>query len=186
MAAAYGTDEWEDAYQKILQRRLREAKKPYVQGTPEWIDAYEKMVQGDAEYREAAAGWEGTVALHTVADPSIGMERDSYILMDLWHGECRSIRPVPPEVGEAADYVITGSYWTWKQSGQGELDTNKAVMQGKLRLRGDLGTIVRYNKASSRLTELSGQLGGRFLDELDPEEAEEIRMLTEEMMTALM
>jgi putative sterol carrier protein len=186
MALEYGTDEWETAYQEILQRRLQEAKKPYVQGTPEWIDAYEKAVQGDEEYREAAAGWEGTVALHTVADPAIGMERDSYILMDLWHGDCRSIRPVPPEAGEAADYVITGSYWTWKQSGKGELDTNKAVMQGKLKLRGDLGTIVRYNKASSRLTELSGQLGGRFLDELDPEEAEKIRTLSEEIYTRLM
>ncbi len=186
MSPAYGSDEWESIYQEILQRRRQEAKKPFVQGTPEWVDEYEKMVQGDAEYREAAAGWEGTVVLHTLADPTLGIERDSYILMDLWHGECRSIRPVPAEVGEAADYVISGSYWTWKQSGKGELDTNKAVMQGKLKLKGDLGTIVRYNKASSRLTELSGQLGGRFLDELDPQEAEEIRMLTEEMVTRLM
>ena len=186
MSPEYGSDEWESIYQEILQKRLQGAKKPYVQGTPEWVDAYEKMLQGDAEYKEAAAGWEGTVVLHSLADPDLGIERDSYILMDLWHGECRSIRPVPPEVGEAADYVITGSYWTWKQSGKGELDTNKAVMQGKLKLKGDLGSIVRYNKASSRLTELSGQLGGRFLDELDPEEAEEIRMLTEEMVTRLM
>jgi putative sterol carrier protein len=186
MSPEYGTDEWEAAYQEILQRRLQEEEEPYVQGSPEWIYTFEKMVQGDAEYKEAAAEWEGTVVLHTTADPSIGMANDSYLLLDLWHGECRSIRPVPPEVGEAADFVITGSYWTWKQSGKGELDTNKAVMQGKLKLKGDLGTIVRYNKASSRLTELSAQLGGRYLDELSPEEAEEFRLLTEEMVARLM
>jgi putative sterol carrier protein len=185
LSPVYGSAEWEGIYQEILQRRLKEEKEPYVQGSPEWVDAYEKLVQGDAEYTEAAAGWEGTVVLHTLADPSIGIEQDSYILMDLWHGECRSIRPVPPEVGEAADFVITGSYWTWKQSGKGELDTNKAVMQGKLKLKGDLGTIVRYNKASSRLTELSAQLGGRYLDELEPEEAEQMKRLTEEMTTRL-
>jgi putative sterol carrier protein len=185
MALIYGSDAWEAAYQEILQRRLREKSPPYVQGTPEWIDAYEKLVQGDAAYREAGAGWEGSVVLHTMADPSIGIENESYLLMDLWHGECRSIRPVPPEVGEAADFVLSGSYWTWKATSKGELDTNKAVMQGKIKLKGDLTKIVRYNQASTRLTELSSQLGGRWFDELSAEEQEEIRLLGEEMLAAL-
>jgi putative sterol carrier protein len=186
MAIAYGSDEWEAAYQEILQRRLKESSPPFIQGTPEWIDAYEKLVQGDDAYREAAAGWEGTVVLHNIADPSIGIEQDSYILMDLWHGECRSIRPVPPEVGEAADYVLSASYWTWKATSSGELDTNKAVMQGKIKLKGDLSKIVRYNQASSRLSELSAQLGGRWFDELKPEEQEEVRLLGEEMAERFM
>jgi len=186
MALTYGTEEWEAAYQEILQRRLREQSPPYIQGAPEWIDTYEKAVQGDAAYKEAAAGWEGTVVLHSLADPGLGIEYESYILMDLWHGDCRSIRPVPPEVGEAADYVLTGSYWTWKGTNTGELDTNKAVMQGKIKLKGDLSNIVRYNAAASRLTELSGQVGGRWFDELSPEEQEEMRLLSEEMIDRLM
>ncbi|RJP35284.1 MAG: hypothetical protein C4536_01105 [Actinobacteria bacterium] len=185
MAPAFGTDEWEAAYQEVLQRRLKEKSPPFVQGTPEWIAAYEKLVQGDAVYREAAAEWEGTVVLHSVAEPGLGIERDSYILMDLWHGECRSIRPVPPEVGEAADYVLTASYWTWKGTSCGELDTNKAVMQGKIKLKGDLSKIVRYNQASSRLGELSSQLGGRWFDELNPEEQEEVKLLGEELVEKL-
>lgn len=186
MAPSYGSDEWEDTYQEILQRRLREKTPPFIQGTPEWIDAYEKLLQGDATYKEVAAGWEGTVVLHNIAEPSIGIERDSYILMDLWHGECRSIRPVPPQVGEAADYVLSASYSTWKATSSGELDTNKAVMQGKVRLKGDLSKIVRYNQAASRLGELSSQLGGRWFDELDPEEKEEVRLLGDEMAQKLM
>jgi len=186
MALTYGTEEWEAAYQEILQRRLREQSPPYIQGSPEWIDTYEKLVQGDATYKEAAAGWEGTVVLHSLADRDLGIEDDSYILMDLWHGDCRSIRPVTPEVGEAADYVLTASYWTWKGSNTGELDTNKAVMQGKIKLKGDLGNIVRYNQAASRLTELSAQVGGRWFDELSQEEQEEMRLLTEEMIDRLM
>ena len=186
MAPSYGSDEWEDTYQGILQRRLREKSPPFIQGTPEWIDAYEKLLQGDTTYKEVAAGWEGTVVLHNIADPSIGIERDSYILMDLWHGECRSIRPVPPQVGEAADYVLSASYWSWKATSSGELDTNKAVMQGKIRLKGDLSKIVRYNQAASRLGELSSQLGGRWFDELDPEEKKEMRLLGDEMAEKLM
>ena len=186
MTLEFGSSEWEEAYQEILQRRLEGTQPPYIQGSPEWVDAYEKLVQGDAAYSEAAAGWEGTVVLHTLADPSIGIERDAYILMDLWHGECRGIRPVPPEVGEAADFVLSGSYWTWKATGTGELDSNKAVMQGKMKLKGDLAKIVRYNQAATRLSELSAQLGGRWFDELSPEEQEEMRLLTEELVARLM
>lgn len=184
MALTYGSDEWEEAYQKILQRRLAENEEPYIQGTLEWVDKYEKLIQGDEAYREAARGWEGTVVLHTLAQPEAGIEEDSYMLMDLWHGECRKIRIVPPEVGEAADYVISGGFDVWKRISKGELDTNKAVMQGKLKLKGDLSTIVRYNQASARLTELSSGIDDRFADEVGPEEREELKQFGEEFKRA--
>lgn len=59
MAPVYGSDEWEEAYQEILRRRLQVATRPYVIGTPEWVDDYEKAVQQDEKYREVAAKWEG-------------------------------------------------------------------------------------------------------------------------------
>lgn len=181
-----GSDEWEEAYQEILRERLEQPSEPYIMGTPEWVDSYEKLIQSDETYKEVARGWEGTVALHSLAQPDIGIERDGYVLMDLWHGECRKIRIVPPEVGEAADYVITASYWTWKKARTGELDTNKALMQGKMKLKGDLGKLVRYSQAVTRLGDLSRQLEGRFVDELDPAEKEEMRKFGEEMRAKLM
>jgi hypothetical protein len=39
------------------------------------------------------------------------------------------------------------------------------MMQGKLRLKGDLPTIVRYVKASQELVECSTRIETRFLDE---------------------
>jgi putative sterol carrier protein len=185
MGLVYGTDEWEKVYQDILQRRLKEKTPPFVQGSPEWVDSYEKLIRGDEEYRNAAAGWEGTVVLHTVAEPYIGIENDGYMLMDLWHGECRSIRLVPPQVGQAADFILTGSYWTWKGAGSGQLDTSKAVMQGKIKLKGELPKIVRYNHATKRLTELSVQLGGRWFDELSADEQEDMKALGEEILARL-
>jgi putative sterol carrier protein len=186
MALVYGSDEWEDAYREILQKRLQKATKPYVIGTLEWVDAYEKAVQADEIYKDVAADWEGTVVLHTMAEPSAGAERDIYILMDLWHGDCRKMRVVPPEVGESADYVIAGSPTTWRKMGAGELDTNKAVMQGKLKLKGNLGNLVRYSKASERLGKISAQLKGRSPDRLDPEEAKELSKLEEEFVERLL
>ncbi len=126
------------------------------------------------------------MVLHTMAEPNAGAKRDIYIYMDLWHGDCRSMRIVPPEVGEAADYVIAGSPTTWKRMGAGELDANKAVMQGKLRLKGDLANLVRYSKASARLGRVSAKLKGRSPDKLDPEEAEKLRVLEEEFVERLL
>jgi putative sterol carrier protein len=186
MALVYGSVEWEEAYQEILCKRKEIATRPFVIGTPEWVDAYEKAIQEDETYKEVAADWEGTVVLHTMAEPNAGAKRDIYIFMDLWHGDCRSMRIVPPEVGEAADDVIAGSPTTWKRMGAGELDTNKAVMQGTLRLKGDLGNLVRSSRASARLGKVSAKLKGRSPDKLDKEEAEKLRVLEDEFVERLL
>lgn len=175
MALKYGTEEWEKEYRAEVARTMEEEPPPYVYFTPEWAELFERAIRADAEYREAAKDWEGTVCLHVEARPEYGMDTDIYLLMDLWHGECRSVRLVPPEVGRKADYVITGSADCWIQVGKKQLDTVKGLMQGKFRLKGHLPTIVRYAKASVRLTEISAEVGGRFPDELTPEEIEGLR-----------
>jgi putative sterol carrier protein len=186
MAPPYGTDEWEAIYREILQKRKRIASKPYIAGTPEWADAYQQVVQEDEEYKRLARGWEGTVVLHTIAEPEAGIDHDVYILLDLWHGECRKVRLVPAEAGEAADYVISGSYSTWKLVGNGSLRTDKALMQGKLKLKGDLATLTRYRMAAERLGKLSAHLNGRSLEDLLPEEARELQALYREFLDRLM
>ncbi len=58
---------------------------------------------------------------------------------------------------------------------QGQLDTTKALMQGKIKLKGELTTIVRYSKAATRLAELVGMVDTIFLDEMTPEELESFK-----------
>ncbi|MBC7248035.1 MAG: SCP2 sterol-binding domain-containing protein [Actinobacteria bacterium] len=177
MALTYGTDEWEQAYQELVKERQAASSPPYIMGTPEWVDQYEKAVQNDAAYKEAAKDWEGSVVIKVLAKPEVGLDKDLYIFMDLWHGDCRSMRIVPPEAGEAGDFVITGEYERWKSVIKKELDTVKGMMQGKLKLKGDLPTIVRAVKAATRLVELSAETNPRFPDELSAEEVESLREL---------
>jgi putative sterol carrier protein len=181
MALAYGTEEYEKAYREELEKRLASEEQPYLYFSPEWVHLYEGAVQGDQQYKEAAKDWEGSVALHVEKAPQYGIDVDIYLLMDLWHGDCRSMRIVPPEAGEAADYVITGSMDQWCKVGRRELDVVKGMMQGKLRLKGDLPTIVRAVKASMRLVELSGEVGGRYPDELTPDQVEHTRSWINEL-----
>ncbi len=62
-----------------------------------------------------------------------------------------------------------------------EPDVVKAIMQGKLKLRGDLPTIVRNVKAATRLVDLAGKVEGRFPDEMSPEERETFRKWVNDM-----
>lgn len=82
------------------------------------------------------------------------------------------MRLVPRSVGEAGDYVLTADYHRWKQVMTGELDATKGMIQGKIKLKGNLPTIVRYAKAATRLTELVAMVDTVFLDEMSPEEVE--------------
>ncbi len=179
MAYAYGTDEWVNAYDEWAKGRLDAATPPYIMGTPEWVLTYQNLVQGDDEYKEAAKTWEGSVVIHFLPEPAAGMDDDVYVFMDLWHGDCRFMRIVPTEVGEAADFVITGEYSRWRSVMAKELDTIKGMMQGKLKLKGDLPTIVRAVKASARLVDLSASIDCIFPDEV-PEAADVVRKLLAE------
>jgi putative sterol carrier protein len=132
----------------------------------EWLDAYAKRINGSAEYREAAAGWEGDISYVFEAEPEHGVPEEIWAWLDLWHGECRESRyAVPPEEGEKAKFIIRAPYSRWKEVINKELDPVKGMMQGKLKLKGDLPTIVRYVKAANELVNLAGTVPTEFVDE---------------------
>jgi putative sterol carrier protein len=47
-----------------------------------------------------------------------------------------------------------------------ELDPVKGMMQGKIKVKGDLPTIVRYVKASNVLVDLTSTVDTQFIDEV--------------------
>ena len=134
--------------------------------TEEWFAEFVREVNGSAEYREAAAGWEGDVSLVFEAEPDKGVPHDIWGWLDLWHGECRRGAFVPAEEGEKARFVVRAPYSRWKQIIRGELDPIKGMMQGKLKLKGDLPTILRYVRASNQLVSLAEAVPTEFVDEL--------------------
>ncbi len=175
MSLSYGTDEWEKEYQKLAEERLASQPKPYIMGTPEWVATFEKKIKADDKYKKLAKKWEGSVVIHILAKPDLGLEEDLYLYLDLWHGDCRFVRLVPREVGVKGNYVLTGEFERWKSVMKGDLDPIKGLMQGKIKLKGSLTTMVRYVKAASRLVSIATEIDTKFPDELDAEELEEFK-----------
>jgi putative sterol carrier protein len=134
--------------------------------TDAWFQALVERIGSSAAYRDAAAGWEGDIAFLIEAEPDRGLPEEVWGLLDLWHGECRSGGVVSAERGRAAAYVIRAPYSRWKEVVTGELDPIKGMMQGKLKVQGDLPTIVREVRSASELVELTQQIPTEFPDEV--------------------
>src|ERR1039457_5722179 len=107
--------------------------------SPEWAEAFKAEINKSSVYKQAAAGWEGTVGL--------------------------GVRVGTREDAQQAKFVITGAYSRWKQVAQKELDATKGIMLGRLKLKGDFPTIVRYTKASQELTNCTTRVPVRWPDE---------------------
>lgn len=132
----------------------------------EWVALFVDAINASAAYRDAGATWEGDIAFVFEAEPDRGVPEDVVAWLDLWHGECRAGRIVTATEADAARYVIRAAYSRWKDVLNGDLDPVKGMMQGKLKLRGDLPTIVRYVRAANELVSITGTIPTEFPDEV--------------------
>ena len=130
----------------------------------EWLAVYRDLINGSQEYREAAEDWEGDVAFYLEAEPDRGVPGDLVAWLDLWHGECRGARMITADEGDRAAYGIRAPYSRWREVLEGRLEPVKAMVQGKLKLRGDLAEIVRHVRAASELVHLTTLVPTDFLD----------------------
>ncbi|MBI3648207.1 MAG: SCP2 sterol-binding domain-containing protein [Actinobacteria bacterium] len=131
--------------------------------TDPWFKELAARVNASSEYRDAAADWEGDIAFAVEAEPDKGVPEDVWGYLDLWHGECRGGGVV--DAGTGARYVIRAPYSRWKEVLRGDLDPVKGMMQGKLKVQGDLATIVRYVRAANELVNLTTTVETEFPDE---------------------
>jgi len=130
----------------------------------EWLALYRELINGSQEYRDSSQDWEGDIAFVMQAEPDRGVPEDLIAWLDLWHGECRGARMITPEEGERAAYGIRAPYSRWREVLEGRLEPVKAMVQGKLKLRGDLAEIVRHVRAAKELVHLTTLVPTDFLD----------------------
>ncbi len=131
----------------------------------EWLQVYAERINASSEYRVAAADWEGDISFVFEAEPDKRVPQDLWARLDLWHGVCSRARMVTPIEGSDAPYIIRAPYTRWKDVLAGDLDPVKGMMQGKLKLQGDLPTIIRYVRAANELVNLTMTVPTEYLDD---------------------
>lgn len=129
----------------------------------EWLSRYRVLINGSEGYRRAAETWEGDIAFFMEAEPDRGVPDDLVAWLDLWHGECRGARMITAGEADAAAYGIRAPYSRWREVVLGDLEPVKAMVQGKLKLRGDLAEIVRHVRAAQELVHLTTMVPTEFV-----------------------
>jgi putative sterol carrier protein len=131
----------------------------------EWVQEFKKQINASDAYKQSGAKWEGPLILLIHANPAIGIPEDYSMWLDLYHGECLDAKPIPSPEGTTAKFVIKAEYERWKQVLKGELDPLKGMIQGKIQVKGDLFTLLKYTKAAKDLIDCTAKIATRFLDE---------------------
>jgi putative sterol carrier protein len=132
-----------------------------------WLKEYVDKINDSKEFEQAGATWEGDICFVFQAQPDIGLADDLWVWMDLWHGTCRDSKyEVSPQEGEKARFVIRAPYARWKQVIAQDLDPIKGMMSGKLKLKGDILTMIRQVKAAKALVNVAGTVDTEFLDQV--------------------
>jgi putative sterol carrier protein len=132
--------------------------------TDPWFQELIVRINGSRAYADAAADWEGDITFHVEAEPDKGLAEDVFGYLDLWHGACRGGGVVERERGGTSRYIIRAPYSRWKEVVRGDLDPVRGMMQGKLKVQGDLPTIVRYVNAANVLVQLTEEVETVFPD----------------------
>jgi putative sterol carrier protein len=137
----------------------------YKAMTQEWLDAWKEKIATSAEYKEIAKNWEGSVSMIVNPDPEKGIPEPIYLFTDFWHGDVLEIALCDKAKAESARFVMSGDYARWKQVAKKEVDSTKALMQGKLKLKGDLTYIVRNIKTVNKVIDLLCEMEAIWPDE---------------------
>ena len=137
----------------------------YLFLSEQWVGKFKEAVQNSAAYKKAAKNWEGDITLVILPDEKAGIYEQININMDLWHGECREMKLISTEDTSQSKYIITAGYDRWKQVAREEIEPIKGMMQGKLKLKGNLAQMVRYVRAAKELVACTTRVPTCFPDE---------------------
>ena len=135
-----------------------------------WTHAYRDAVNANEGYRRHGKPWTfGAVAFVVKADPSIGLESDVGMVLDVHEGECRGTEylsgdGVVEAASASAPFVVVGEYGRWRDCLEGRLDPIKSMMEGKLKLtKGHLPTMLRFVESSRQLVISAQAVDTEFL-----------------------
>jgi putative sterol carrier protein len=122
-----------------------------------WMENYCEKLSGSSEYNSAAINWEGDFVF-------VVKEENSrlFYYMDLWHGKCKRAVQLADENEAKAEFILTADYDTWKKLCQGESDITKALVYGKIKVKGSLPKLLKNMKGGKVMISVMRDVPTKF------------------------
>lgn len=109
--------------------------------TPEWVTSFFDKLNSDEQYAKTAHNWEGDLIF--LIEPGDGLENETIIYLDLWHGKCREAYIVATGEEKEAAFVLQAAYGNFTRVLTGKLDPMQAMMTRKLKVKGSMAYMMR-------------------------------------------
>ncbi len=122
----------------------------------EWAAALYAALNANAEYAEAARQWEGDILLRVTAASAGGVAPGVHL--ELEHGACRGATFEPDSSAVSSEFVFEGSAENWGKLIRREVDPVGAIMNGTIRVKGNLAKLMRFTRAAKILVETAGAI----------------------------
>jgi len=108
----------------------------------EWLGGLEEKLNTDEKYAQVAKKWEGDLIF--IIEPEGSLQEQLTFYLDLWHGTCRSVEynPDPGKYPQPV-FTLTARYNNIAAILMGNLDPMTAMMTNKLKVKGNLGYMMR-------------------------------------------
>lgn len=117
----------------------------------DWIKALMQELNNSRAYANAAKNWEGD--FYFIIDKGDGIAEDTYLYMDLWHGECRDAFKVDNPDQKSPVFELRAPLKIWKGVLEKKIDPIQGLMTRKLKLKGPMVKIMKAPKAAIELVE---------------------------------
>ncbi len=109
-----------------------------------WLNALEETVNADEKYEQTAKKWEGDIIFKINPDDKSSGELPILYYMDLWHGKCREAKIISHiEEKSDAKFIFEMTRSQTIKILEGELDAIQAMVTRRLKVRGDIGYMLR-------------------------------------------
>ena len=129
----------------------------------EWVNEMKDRINADAAFEKAAAKWEGSLVMNVQPDELY--DKETIVWIDPYHGKIRDAKIINSLDDEKSDFVLGAKYATWKGIINGEMDSMKAMMTGKIKVQGKLTALLKQAKASDALIKVQQSIDTVFIDE---------------------
>jgi len=131
--------------------------------SPAWVDAFKAALNTSEAYKVSAANWEGDFYFIVSAKGAIKEPVKFYL--DLWHGQCRDAYIVEGADDKNPEFEIEGTIDVFRQIFEHKLDPIRALVSRKLKLKGNLGKIMRSVKATLDLVNAAASVDTTYPSE---------------------
>jgi len=145
--------------------------------TPDWQKAAAKVYRTDPVFERTFTKVNGTTVMVILANKSVGIESDLYLLNTIENGVLVHDGFVSKEEAEKrATWLLVGTYEIWKQIFTRKKIFIEAFLGGELKLtKGDFAGLMKMAAQGSRLPEIFTRNEAVWPDELSKDELEKYR-----------